>query len=186
MSKTTTYIIGGVPRSGKTVLQDYILKKHKISGISTDLLRDGLEIGVPEFGITKNQNDLERSHILWPYFKGILLERVNYKNKLVIEGANFLPSYLNELKELKYIKVCFLGYHSTSVEDKFKSIQNESSADDDWTQDLTDTELKDDIKNWIKVSKFYKSECKKYRIKYFDTSKDFSKAIELAVNFLID
>jgi adenylate kinase family enzyme len=44
------YLIGGVPRSGKTQVQKYLLNNYKIPGISTDTLRSGF-YNMPEFGI---------------------------------------------------------------------------------------------------------------------------------------
>lgn len=59
-----TYLVGGTPRSGKSILKDILLEKYKIPGLCTDYLRDALMDEVPGFGIKKNMTDAEKSVIL--------------------------------------------------------------------------------------------------------------------------
>lgn len=180
-----TYVIGGVPRSGKSTIQKLMLEKFNIPGISTDLLREGLIIGVPDFRLEKEGNDFKRAEILWPYFKGILTAREYFEDSLLIEGTNFLPEYLSEFKNNPNMRICFLGYSNIKAEDKLIQLRNNRSPNDNWTDELTDKELLENIQEWIKDSEFLEKECKKYKIEYFDTSANFELEIDRAIEFLI-
>lgn len=180
-----TYVIGGVPRSGKSTIQKLMLERFKISGISTDLLREGLIIGVPEFGLEKEGNDFKRAEILWPYFKGILTAREYFEDSLLIEGTNFLPEYLSEFTNNPNMHMCFLGYSTVKAEDKLNQLRSIRSYNDNWTDELTDKDLLNNIEVWVKRSKVLKAECVKYGIKYFDTSDNFELQIEKAIVFLL-
>jgi hypothetical protein len=179
-----TYVVGGTPRSGKSTLRKLFLENHKTSGISTDLLRDSFEEGIPEVGIRDGQSDMEKSEILWPYFKSMLTMRRYYKDDLVIEGTNFLPKYLAEFKGDQSIKICFLGFTDISPEDKLQEIREFASPDDDWTNDLSDESLLETIKDFVKQSNYYKEECEKYGIGYFDTSTEFHSMVNAAEKYL--
>lgn len=180
------YIVGGTPRSGKTALKDFVLQKYKIPGFCTDFLRDALDNNVSAFGIKKGMNDREKSEILWPYLEGILQERSkHYRDDLLIEGTNFLPKYLREFKNDPNIGMVFLGFAEINPDKKFDDIRTFPSHEGEWTEELNDFELRDIISEFIEISKYFKSECEIYGIKYFDTSKDFSSVIEQAASYLI-
>jgi 2-phosphoglycerate kinase len=180
-----TFVVGGVPRSGKSTIQKIMLEKHGLAGISTDLLREGLIIGVPEFGIKEEGNDFDRAKILWPYFRGILKAREYFDDDLLIEGTNFLPENLSEFKQSPNMRICFLGYADIDAKDKLTQLRANRSHNDNWTDDLTDDDLLATIKEWIEDSKFLRNECDKYGIQYFDTSVNFDTQIKQALQFLL-
>ncbi len=183
--KVNTLIIGGVPRCGKSWFRRKLLEKYHISGITTDWLRDGLETGVPEFGIRQGQSDREKAKILWPYFRGILINRQYYNDLLLVEGVNFLPKYLAEFKDTPYIRTCFVGYPVIDAVEKFKQIKKHDSVDDDWHKALNDDQLLKMIQIWIKDSLYFKNECEKYGINFFDLSKDFKTGWQKVEDFLV-
>jgi len=181
-----TYVIGGTPRSGKTVVKNLILERYKIPGFCTDYLRDAFGDEVPEFGIKYRMSDEEKSEILWPYFKGILNQRAkNYGDDLLIEGTNFLPKHMEEFQGDGRTRICFLGYAEISPEEKFKSIRDNPSKEGEWTNDMSDQKLMTLVTEFIDISKYFKSECAKCGFRYFDTSRNFDEVIEQAVSYLI-
>lgn len=183
----TTYIIGGVPRAGKSLVADYLFKKYKIQGMSTDLLREGLRYGVPEFGINSDdmdQTDEERSHILWPYFKGIIKARKDYSDRLVIEGTNFLPELLYEVKDVPYLRICFLGFPNVEEETKFNLMRANEHKGNNWTSEMSDKELMDLVIYLKSLSIEFEKDCKKFGFEFFDTSKNFENVIKEAGEFL--
>lgn len=178
------YLIGGVPRSGKTQVQKYILENYKISGISIDMIRGGF-YKTPEFGLNEGMNDLDKSAKLWRYIKGLIETNEYYNEDLVIEGVNLLPIFLSQLKDKSYVRMCFVGYDTMDINNKFQ-IMRSNKAQHEWTNELTDEELLNLINKHQKRSKELKSECELYGIKYFDTSVDFTKTIKTAAEFLIN
>lgn len=186
--KITTYLLGGVPRSGKSYVADYLLQKYQIPGITTDLLREAFSIGLPEFGIRSydwNQSDKERSHILWPYFKGLILAREYYSERLLIEGTNFLPKLLTEVKDIPYLRVCFLGYPNIDPKEKLDFIRKHEADGNDWTNELSDEKLMNLVKHYLELSKELEQECKKYNFKFFDISSSFDETVKAVGDYLV-
>ena len=182
-----TFLVGGTPRSGKTVLKQILLDKYHVPGITTDLIRDALGKSMPELGIKGHSlSDQEKSEILWPHFREIIKQRDMYKDILLIEGTNFLPKYLHEFKDHKDIRMCFLGYSEIDPEQKFREIKQYPSIEGEWTDDLSDDELKKLIEEFVKISRYFRDECKQWNIQYFDTSSDFHKKVQQAVGYLMD
>jgi len=182
----TTYIIGGVPRAGKTQLSRILFTEFNVPYITTDWLREGFQLGAPDFGIFEGQSDADKAIVLWPYFKGLITARKYYQDPLVIEGTNFLPQYLNEVKELPYVRICFLGYTEVDVADKAHNIKILSDPRGDWTDDYSDEKLLALVDFNIKVSDDYKKACVEYDLAYFDTGKDFNAALREAANYLVN
>jgi 2-phosphoglycerate kinase len=180
-----TYLIGGTPRAGKSTIKKLFLERHRIPGITTDLLRESFEYGIPEFGIKDGMENMQKSELLWPYLKGTILARDEFSDDLLIEGTNFLPKYLAQFINKENLKICFIGYCNIAVQEKFKNIRNNFSYDDEWTMDLTDEELLNEIKSFIEMSKYYKAECEQYNIKFFDTSLDFNSEIENVIKYML-
>lgn len=184
-----TYIIGGTPRSGKSTLAKILFDKHHINFMRTDLLREGLMLGVPEFGILKDeekQSDEDKSIILWPYFKGILEARKYLDDDLVIEGTNFEPKFLAEFRDREDLKILFLGFTEVDVDEKSKQIRASEENDiDEWTSEMSDDELRGLVEYLKQKSIYFKNECEKYNMKYIDTSKNFELAINEAMESLI-
>ena len=180
-----TFLIGGTPRSGKTILKQILLDRYHIPGISTDLIRDALGKSMPGLGIKGySKSDEEKSEILWPHFREIIKQRGDYKDNLLIEGTNFLPKYLQEFKDKEDIRVCFLGYSEIDPIQKFNDIRKYPSHEGEWTDNMNDDELKKLVAEFVKISQYFQYECKHCDIQYFDTSSNFHKIVEEAVAYL--
>lgn len=188
-SKITTYLLGGVPRSGKHFVANYLLEKYQVPGITSDLLREAFSIGVPEFGIRSddwNQSDEERSHILWPYFKGLIIAREEYEDRLLIEGTNFLPELLADVKDINYLRACFLGFPNIDPREKFELVRKYEVDGNDWTRELPDEKLMDLVKHFIKLSRELEQECEKYGFRFFDISSSFDETIVKVGDYLVN
>ena len=167
------------------MLRKYMLKTYNIPGLCTDYLRDALDHKVPIFGIHDHMTDEQKSEILWPFFQGVLEQRIKwYKDDLIIEGPNFLPKYLKEFKDDPNMKIVFLGYSNISKTQKLFQIRN-YIMEDDWTTELSDFELENLVDEFSEISKYFKSECRKYDIKYYDSSENFEQTIKEAAAYLI-
>ncbi len=176
MEEINTFVIAGVPRCGKSIFRKRVLEEYRVAGITTDLLRDGLTEGVPEFGLKREgQSDRQKAEILWPFWEGILIARHYYRDKLLIEGVNFLPKHLAGLKNKDYLKICFVGYPHTGPEEQLRRIKEHTSPDDNWHSTLGDTQLLRLIKIWIEDSLYFEEECRKYGLKFVDLSGQFEK-----------
>lgn len=185
MNKYKTYIIGGVPRAGKSTLQKKILEQYNIPGITTDLIRDSLYETYPEHHDFKDGPDIYRAKGFSKLWESIIHNRRLYQDNLLIEGVNFLPETLNKFKKLDYVEIYFLIYPKIAQKELYDRVRKYDSKHS-WTAECSDEEIKNLCKVWINDSKFLKEECEKYGIKYFDTSNDFEKVINNAVKIIIN
>ncbi|MGI9341449.1 MAG: hypothetical protein ACR2QV_01275, partial [Gammaproteobacteria bacterium] len=64
-------------------------------------------------------------------------------------------------------------------------VKEHGDGENDWLTNESDEYIRDHIGNMIAYSKMIKNGCKKHALTYFDTSEDFSGAIEAATDFLV-
>ena len=181
------YLVSGTSRSGKTLIARKILAERGIPYLSLDWLMMGFNDGIPEYGI---------HHLLWPdeiakkmapflqaMIDCMLVDGVDY----VIEGEAMLPELTAawNSKHPDRIKAAFVGYTSISASDKLALVKEHSTGENDWLTEKPDEYIEDHINNMIAYSKKIKSECEEHGLSYFDTSEDFTGAIEAATRFLL-
>jgi len=181
------FLVSGTSRSGKTLIAKKILADKRIPYLSLDWLMMGFNDGIPEYGI---------HHLLWPneiaekmgpFFLGMIDSMLIDDMDYVIEGEAMLPQLIAGLveKHPDKIKVVFVGYTEVNVKDKVALVKEHSHGENDWLTNESDEYIRDHIGNMIAYSKMIKSGCEKHRLSYFDTSEDFSGAIEAATDFLV-
>jgi hypothetical protein len=181
------YLIGGVPRSGKSQVKDLLLQNHKISGVSIDVLREALHYSYPQLGIMGDddpQTDEEQTTLLWPFVQGFIKAYQWYKTDYVFEGVNFDPTLLNTLKDIKYLKMCFMGFAEIDPKKKIQDIRMNHS-DGEWTSEISDEDLEKLVQRLIDRSKQIRDTCEKLGLKYFDTSDNFQEVIKATAQWLI-
>ncbi len=181
------FLVSGTSRSGKTLIARKLLADKRIPYLSLDWLMMGFNDGIPEYGI---------HHLLWPneiaekmesfllgMIDSMLVDGMDY----VIEGEAMLPRLVANLveKHPDKIKVVFVGYTEINVNDKVALVKKHGDGENDWLTNKSDEYIRDHIGNMIAYSKMIKSECKKHGLTYFDTSEDFSEAIQAATDFLV-
>jgi len=180
------YILGGAARSGKSMLSKKLVSEKQIPYISTDRIISMLQRGIPDVGINHNQKIIPKSIKLWPFIKPFCKSLIKHEPHYLVEGDSLLPKFITELIDTykKGVKVCFVGYTSISIENKLKEIRKFGGQKGDWTLELTDEKILRGIKDMISYSKYLKSECNKYNIKYFDVSINFPKKMDDIFNYL--
>ena len=181
------FLVSGTSRSGKTLIAKKILADKRIPYLSLDWLMMGFNDGIPEYGI---------HHLLWPneiaekmapfllgMIDSMLVDDIDY----VIEGEAMLPQLVADLveKHPDKIKVVFVGYTEINVKDKVALVKEHGGGENDWLTNESDEYIGDHIKNMIAYSRTIKIGCEKRGLTYFDTSEDFSGAIEAATDFLV-
>jgi 2-phosphoglycerate kinase len=180
------FLVSGASRSGKTLIAKKILANRQIPYLSLDWLMMGFNDGIPEYGI---------HHLLWPneiaermgpfllgMIDSMLVDGIAY----VIEGEAMLPQLVADLVEKNpdRIRAVFVGYTGIKVEDKVALVKKHSDGENDWLTSQSDEYIRDHIENMIAYSKTIKKGCEEHGLPYFDTSDDFSGAIEAAIDFL--
>lgn len=180
------YLIGGTARSGKSTLLHKIIAEKGCIGLSTDLITQMLDVGMPELDINFKIAPNLRASRLSPLIKGICTYHTD-KIDLVIEGEAITPENYSQFHEYSngHLKMICIGTSKLSVEEKARNIRNFPSYNE-WTHELNDQEILDLAKELITNSQKIEKNCKKYNIPYFDTSNNFLKTIEEARQYLLE
>ena len=109
------------------------------------------------------------------------------KTDYIIEGEAVLPELIHELlkKHPDRIKACFVGYTNMNISTKVKDVYSYSIGDD-WLTNESLEYVERHISNMIEYSKRIEKSCKKYGIRYFDTSKNFTQVLDETIEYLLE
>ena len=173
------YILGGAPRSGKSIVARRFVSEKQIPFFCIDFLITSLQ-EVPFLDIKHGQPFIGKAGRLWPLVKPLLVHLIEEEPNYLIEGDGILPNQVAELLEgfSNDIRACFVGFSETNPQDKFKQVRELGGNKDDWTKSVSDEKLMSNIEDMVKFSKYLKSECNKYNISYFDSSNNFREYFE--------
>jgi 2-phosphoglycerate kinase len=180
------YLISGASRAGKTIIAKKLAKQKGISYFSIDWLIMGFTNGLPESGIHHMLFPHEIAEKSWRFLKAMiesmLWEEVDY----IIEGEALLPELVIELleKHPNQIEVCFVGFTNIDIDKKLRDIKQYRAKKKDWLSEKSDEYIKDHIQNMVEHSIKMKQSCEENSILYFDTSLNFIKVIENAIEYL--
>lgn len=182
------YLISGTSRGGKTIVSKKIFADLKIPYLSLDWLVMGFTNGIPEYGINDKLFPDEIAKKMWNFTKAMCENMIWVGNDYIIEGEAILPEHADELLK-KYpdkVKVCYLGYADIDINKKVDDVKKFSGGTNDWLCNESDEFIYKHINNMVTYSIMIRNECEKYKVKYFDTSNNFIKAIDLAVKYLTE
>jgi len=179
------YILGGVSRSGKSMVARRFVSEKQIPFFCIDFLITPLQ-EIPSLDIKHGQPFISKAEKLWPLVKPLLIHLIEKEPNYLIEGDGILPNQVAELQKdfSNNIKACFVGFSEINPQDKFKQVRKLDGNKDDWTKNISDEGLMSYIKDMVEFSKYLKSECNKYDISYFDSSNNFSEYLENVFQYL--
>jgi len=175
-------IIAGIPRSGKSTVAKNISEVHNYSYIPFDSLVSTFNKLYPDLGITHYDDYKVVSKKVAPFIKE-LIKHINYEEiSVVIDIYQLNPDDVREYKLDRISKIIYFGYTEISLEDKYNFIRKYSRSSD-WTESLSEEELKEIIQEYINDSIEIKKKCEEYDIPFIDTGNDFKKTIKEAINY---
>ena len=162
------------------------MQQYQIPYLSLDWLVMGFTKGIPEYGIHDKLWPNEIAEKFWAFLKAMLENMIWSETDYIIEGEAILPELINELlkNHPDRIRVCFVGYSNAEVKEKVKDVYSYSYGND-WLTNESNDYVESHISNMIAYSKMIKKSCKKYDIKYFDTSKNFVQALDDTIEYLL-
>lgn len=181
------YVLGGASRSGKSIIAKKLLINKQIPYFSTDFLVTILENGNSSLGIKQGLNPILKSEKLWNYVKPLLINHIiNEERDYLIEGDGLLPNYISEIvsEYPRMTRVCFVGYGDINPELKVQSINKYDISSDSWTKYFTEEDKLKHVIKMISFSKYLKKECKKYHLRYFDSTKNFDLFLSNVYEYL--
>lgn len=179
------YLIGGLARSGKSIIRKKLLKEQIVSGIGTDAIRYMLMKGNRDLGISPDNFPTVNGPIMWPYLESLIEEfSGNSDEGIVIEGDVLLPQFLKNYAKNSNVRACFIGFANTTPALKATLIRNNATKND-WTNKYSEEGLLDLAKWGIDESRRYMKICKAIGVSYFDTGEDFNASIDMIAKELI-
>ncbi len=178
------YLVGGSPRSGKTVLGHRVSANLGSGWISTDLLYEILRVNNVEG--TKTEWDASPAAIIeaaeW-FFPS--LERFVWRvsssmiESYVIEGVDFLPNHVVQLADKYSIRSVFLGCSKMTLE-RFDQFPGHSLGYAALPKEMRQ-QFANDVPKW---SIFIQQEAKRFNLPYVDMSDDFPARLSEAEKLL--
>jgi 2-phosphoglycerate kinase len=171
------YLIGGAPRSGKSILGQQISAELKIGWISTDLLLELLRV--------KNDGDVKtewnasaeaiRANARWffPYLERFIWGASSLAENYLIEGVDFLPEHVAKLSTKYPIRAVFLGCSQMTL-DIFDRFPGRSRGYSNLPEELR-RQFARDVPLW---SEFIRQESERFGHPYCDVSKGFAQCLK--------
>jgi 2-phosphoglycerate kinase len=113
------YLIGGAPRTGKSILGQQFAANQKISWISTDLLVELLRVkgdeGVKTEWDAAPQAIETNAEWFYPYLERFIWGISAQIDGYVIEGVDFLPKQVAQLAAAYRVRTVFLGRSQMTI-----------------------------------------------------------------------
>lgn len=166
------YLIGGVAKSGKSLLSRLILQEKHIPTFRTDYLMVGLSDTIPGFTI---HPDTDRDELvankLYPILKKMMTVMLHNQEDYVIEGVHIRPKLMKELSDLfpNQVKSVCLVYDQIPTEVKRKELEEHVLAKHrTWLDAFQGDRLDEVIEVLKEESKELKQECIVYHIPYVE------------------
>ena len=186
-------IICGIGRAGKTTLSNMLKDRIKtLNLIHSDSIKWGIIIGKDkEKFYTENieaQKEFEHSE----EFQKIILEIFNnciydYENKYgyILESGQLDPRIIHEIIDYKDTLVIALGHGSLTKQDIIE-LCRKNDTPKDWKYEISDDELEKHAQKWADMNDTLEEECKKYNIKYIDTSKNRMEVLNKTLEYIVE
>jgi 2-phosphoglycerate kinase len=178
------YVIGGAPRTGKSILGQRLAAKLHIGWVSTDLLMEILRL-VEEEGVKNNWNATPEAisqNATWffPYLDRFISGIIAKAESYLIEGVDFLPAQITHLAESYPINSIFLGCLKMTLE-RFDQFPGHSPGYAKLPDEVR-RQMAQDIPIW---SKYIQQEAHKYGYSFIDMSDNFSMRVDEAETLLM-
>ena len=176
-------ILIGASRAGKTTFTRILKKRiNNLMIISTDLLRLAFRDAICKDTTIKSslmKNNLDYLNFVLKYYNYANMYEVDYVK--VVDTVDFEPKDYKCFENSIFI--C-LGYPNLTGEQVLKNWKK-YDTENDWTKEKSDKELLKIAKKHIKDSKYLEKECKKYNIKFIDTSYDRDSQLNDLVDYVM-
>jgi hypothetical protein len=180
------YLVGGVSRSGKSILARRMLTERSVPYLPLDVVMMGFSRGLPAAGIFDRDTDPVVAAKMWPFVKAMALTLLEDGETYLFEGVQLEPAHALELLELHpgSVRACFLGYAHTTPEEKLRGIRAHGRLPNDWLQGEPEVEILSHAERMIDRSERIQQECERGGLAYFDSSEMFDAALEAAFRYL--
>ena len=162
--------IGGVAKSGKSRLAEYLHDKYNYNHIPLDYFASSFKHNLPDVGINSNIVIDKKSSELFSLFLSRIIKAMNQsRNELfILDSAHIYPKDIVQYLDKEKWDVYFLGYQNITAEEKLKELEKNNKLG--WTLKRTYDENIEIFNNLIEISKEMERQCNELGVKYIDTS----------------
>jgi hypothetical protein len=177
------YLIGGAPRSGKSILGQRLCTTLKVGWVSTDLLMDLLR--VQDAAGIKMKLDADPEAItanaewFFPYLERFIWGASSLADHYVIEGVDFLPAQVAQLSTQYPVRTVFLGCSRMTME-SLTQFPGRSRVYGSLPEALR-RQIVQDVPRW---SAFIRQEAGRFGFAYVEMASDFSQGLAEAETLL--
>lgn len=176
-------MIGGAPRTGKSILGQQLAAKLGIGWISTDFLLDLLRFK-GEDGVKTEWNAAPEAIArdaawFYPYLERFVRGISSQAGSYLVEGVDFLPTQVAQLSALFPVRAVFLGCSQMTLE-RFDRFPRRSHGYASLPEAIR-RQFAEDIPAW---SEHVRREAERCGYPYIDTSDNFESRLNEAESFL--
>lgn len=166
------YLVGGAPRTGKSLLSHRLAAAQRMGWIGTDLLFELLRVA-NDPGVPMEWNaapDAIRGTAEWfkPYLDRFLWGLRSQADSYLIEGVGFLPEHVVAYAREYEVRAVFLGCSIMTLE-RFNAYPGRSPGYGQLPEAIR-RQIASDIPAW---SAYVERECVKWDVPYVDLARDF-------------
>lgn len=168
--ENSIFIIGGLPRTGKTLLSQRLTYEMGVEGLDTDTVRRIFNADpTSPIGFIANPNLKLCAHAMRPYLEALIDEMSGSQHGFVLSGEMILPSMVAESVHYENIRACFLGINNPKA-----AYERIRGRDDplDWAAQLDPQYLEVLLGIYAKRSEKLMRKCGELGLRYFDSSHD--------------
>ena len=175
------YLIGGPPRTGKTLLAQRLGRRLGIGWLSLDTLRFVLRGLLPEVAelATSGRPPGPWADRFYPYVRDAVLSSAYVEGDYIIEGVDFLPRHARRLAAETPVTSCFLGLSSPDL-----ALIDAHSGRMDYQKHVGQAE-RDELPGWIASwTVAVQAECRALGLPFFDLAGDYEAQADRALRAL--
>ena len=173
------YLVGGAPRSGKSILGQRIAAKLNVGWVSTDVLMELLRVkndaGVKVEWNAAPTEIMTNAAWFFPYLERFIWGISSLADHYVIEGVDFLPAQVMLLAQQYQLRTVFLGCSSMTLE-RLNQFPGRSRGYGRLPEEVR-WQIVEDVPRW---SDFIRQEAERFSYPYVDMTNHFPERLRAA------
>lgn len=181
-AESKVYIVGGLPRAGKSTLATRLSQTLGIGCLETDHVRALFDADpTSPIGYAAQAKINACTKAMRPYLVAFVDNMISAKTGVVVTGETIHPKMIAALDRSEAARACFMGMQDADA--AFLRIRRHDDPGD-WAQRLPDDTLQNILGEYALRSIKLASSCSRLGIPYFDSSYDFETTQREAFSYM--
>ncbi len=181
------YLIGGVPRAGKSAIAKALLTIGAIPYLGVDYIKMAFAKSMPDLGVNPVGDDARTARQLWPFVEAMIITMIENSQDYTLEAVYILPEYAQALVRTHpdSIRTCFVGFELVETNHKVRELKEHRGEGDDWLRNADGDELIRFVNRAKKQSGSLRLQCEALGLRYFDNSSNFQQTVDDVATYLL-